>query len=68
MRLINHHNPIHAESPVSLLKDDAADFGVIESDDPLDLGFEHGNIVAYDDDFSFHATVLSTGWKNVELE
>ena len=67
MRLNEHHIPNSAENPVPALKEEAVDFG-IESDDPLDLGFEHGNIVAYDDDFSFHATVLSTGWKNAELE
>ncbi len=44
------------------------DAGLIEIDDPLDLGFEHGNIVAYDNDFTFNMTVLSTGWKKAELD
>lgn len=55
-------------SPVPTPKDEHADQGIIEVDDPLDLGFEHGNIVAYEDDFSFNMTVLSTGWKEAELE
>jgi len=65
MRL--NEQPIPVGNSVPSLKEEAMDFGV-ESDDPLDLGFEHGYIVAYDDDFSFHATVLSTGWKDAELE
>jgi hypothetical protein len=55
-----HLNPLPKEEP--------ADAGMVEIDDPLDLGFEHGNIVAYDDDFSFNMTVLSTGWKEAELD
>ena len=67
MRLNEHHNPVHVENPVPVAKDELIDSGIVESDDPLDLGYEQGNIVAYEDDFSFNMTVLSTGWKKAEL-
>jgi len=62
MRLNTHPVP----NPASM--DEMVDAGLIEIDDPLDLGFEYGNIVAYDNDFSFNMTVLSTGWKKAELD
>ena len=68
MRLNEHQNPMHVENPVPIAKEEFEDSGIVEADDPLDLGYEHGNIVAYEDDFSFNMTVLSTGWKEAELD
>ena len=40
----------------------------MEAEDPLDLGYEQGKIVAYGDDFSLNATILSIGWKDTDSE
>jgi hypothetical protein len=68
MRLNEHQNPMHAENPVPTSKEELIDSGIVETDDPLDLGYEQGNIVAYEDDLSFNMTVLSTGWEVTELD
>ncbi|MEQ8194715.1 MAG: hypothetical protein RIB59_09530 [Rhodospirillales bacterium] len=54
--------------PKPLGQDDDSGLSFLEQDDPLDLGYEQGKIVAYDDDFSLNATILSIGWKDAEAD
>ena len=68
MRLNENQIPMHIENPIPVAKDELVESSIVEVDDPLDLGYDHENIVAYEDDFSFNMTILSTGWKEAELD
>ena len=52
MRLNENQIPMHIENPIPVAKDELVESSIVEVDDPLDLGYDHGNIVAYEDDFS----------------
>ncbi|MEX2450767.1 MAG: hypothetical protein WD407_07930 [Rhodospirillales bacterium] len=68
MRTEERQNIRDRDPLAPLAQDDESDFGFMEAEDPLDLGYEQGKIVAYDDDFSLNATILSIGWKDADSE